>query len=273
MTPMPDLMNRTLGDLALAVPGAVTLFQRHGLDFCCGGRTALGVAAAAAGLPAQALAEELAALQALPAADGRDWRGAPTHALIEHLLQRYHARHREQLAELLFLAERVEMVHAHRAECPTGLAAHLEVMVELLEFHMQKEEQVLFPMLLQGWPDLAGGPVGVLRREHDDHGLALARLVELAHGLVMPEGACTKWRALILGLRAFREDLMQHIHLENNVLFEGLSAPVAGQGAPASAAAAGGPALAAAATPAAPAPVAQGCGGGGAGGCACAGGV
>lgn len=267
MTPLPDLMHRTLGELALAVPGAITLFNRHGLDFCCGGRTPLDVAALEAGLSPQALAEELATLQAAPTGDGRDWRGAGTDALIEHLLQRYHARHREQLEELQFLTGRVEIVHAHRAECPTGLGDHLEVMAELLEQHMQKEEQVLFPMLLQGWTDLAGGPVAAMRREHDDHGQALARMVELAHGLAMPEGACTKWRALILGLRAFRDDLMQHIHLENNLLFEGLAQAPA---TTATAASAG--TVAAAAAPRAEAVAVEGCGGGGGGGgCACAG--
>jgi len=263
------VLDRSLGDLALAVPGAVTLFHRHGLDFCCGGRTPLRHAALAAGLSPEALAAELATLQALPAADGHDWRQASTPELIEHLLTRYHARHREQLDELLFLADRVERVHAHRAECPTGMAEHLALMAQMLEEHMQKEEQVLFPMLLQGHATLAQGPVAVLRDEHDDHGLALARMVELAHGLAMPEGACTKWRALILGLRALREDLMAHIHLENNLLFVGLGADIgAGNRATAGAHAT----AATAAATAAPATLAAGAGGcGGGGGCACAG--
>jgi regulator of cell morphogenesis and NO signaling len=59
---------------------------------------------------------------------------------------------------------------------------------------------------------------------HDQHGLALARMAELAHGLVEPPDACNTWRALFTGLRTLREDLMQHIHLENNILFEGLNA-------------------------------------------------
>jgi regulator of cell morphogenesis and NO signaling len=49
-------------------------------------------------------------------------------------------------------------------------------------------------------------------------------MVELAHGLAMPRAACNTWRALLAGLHTLREDLMQHIHLENNILFEGLNA-------------------------------------------------
>jgi regulator of cell morphogenesis and NO signaling len=45
--------------------------------------------------------------------------------------------------------------------------------------------------------------------------------MDVTNGITLPRGACTTWRALYLGLGAFREDLMEHIHLENNVLFEG----------------------------------------------------
>jgi regulator of cell morphogenesis and NO signaling len=85
---------------------------------------------------------------------------------------------------------------------------------------MQKEERVLFPMLRAGSGVAAQGPITVMRMEHDDHGLALQRLAELTDDIALPRGACNTWRALYLGLRAFREDLMEHIHLENNVLFE-----------------------------------------------------
>ena len=37
-------------------------------------------------------------------APGSDWREAPTGELIEHILARYHQRHREQLPELIRLA-------------------------------------------------------------------------------------------------------------------------------------------------------------------------
>ena len=32
-------------------------------------------------------------------------------------------------------------------------------------------------------------------------------------------GACNTWRALYTGLAQLREDLINHIHLENNILF------------------------------------------------------
>jgi len=218
------LLDRSLGDLATSIPGATALFHRHRLDFCCGGRTSLREAAAPLGLDAEAVARELAALGDPADAGQRDWRNATVRELTDHLLARYHERHRQQLPELVRLARRVETVHAERPDCPHGLADHLQAMQRELESHMQKEEQILFPMLNHGVPPVGLPPAEMMRLEHDQHGLALARMAELAHGLVEPPDACNTWRALFAGLRTLREDLMQHIHLENNILFEGLNA-------------------------------------------------
>ncbi|WP_442777278.1 iron-sulfur cluster repair protein YtfE [Sphaerotilus montanus] len=222
-TPDTPLLDDALGTLARTIPGATALFHTHQLDFCCGGKKSLRTAAAERSLDTAPVRAGPQAPHGAPPAAGPGRQQAPPAELIEHLLTRFHARHREQLPELIRLSRRVETVHADRPECPTGLADHLTTMAEALESHMQKEEQILFPMLLRGFSPMVRMPIGVMRLEHDDHGVALARLVALAHGLEMPRGACNTWRALVLGLRTLREDLMEHIHLENNLLFDGLN--------------------------------------------------
>jgi regulator of cell morphogenesis and NO signaling len=205
------LLDRPLGELAASIPGATALFHRYQLDFCCGGRKSLRDAA---GEGATRVAGELQTLQQTGTLGReRDWRDAGAAELIDHILGRYHERHRQQLPELLRLARRVEQVHAGRDDCPHGLADHLEDMLLALEEHMQKEEQVLFPLLRHGSAALVQGPVEALRDEHLGHGEALERMVALAHGLQPPADACNTWRALHAGLRVLREDLMQHIHL------------------------------------------------------------
>ena len=62
-------------------------------------------------------------------------------------------------------------------------------------------------------------PVRVMMQEHDDHGASLRRLRELATDFVPPPEACATWRALYAGLEKLEAELMEHIHLENNVLF------------------------------------------------------
>jgi regulator of cell morphogenesis and NO signaling len=212
-------IEQPLGLLARTIPGATKVFHAHHLDFCCGGKQTLRVAANKAGLSAEGIAAQLATLEDV-SDEMVDWSEAPTSALIDHILTRYHARHRDQLPELIRLARRVESVHGDRLDCPRGLADHLETMQQELESHMQKEEMVLFPIYKRGMGHPGLPPVQMMRMEHDHHGAELARLAALTNGITLPRGACNTWRALYLGLQTLREDLMAHIHLENNVLFE-----------------------------------------------------
>ena len=216
-----DLIDQSLGALARDIPGATRVLDMYRLDFCCGGKQSLAQAAAQAGADVQAIVAELQVLQARGAGDGEhDWAGAESAALVDHLLARYHAVHREQLPELIRLSRRVEHVHGGRPGCPLGLADHLTDMAQELESHMRKEEEVLFPMISQGRGAMARMPITVMRMEHDDHGAALRRLEELTDGITLPPAACNTWRALYTGLQTFRDDLVQHIHTENNILFE-----------------------------------------------------
>lgn len=213
-----NLFDQPIGQLACALPGATRIFHKHKLDFCCGGHKSLREAAERRGVNPDLLAAELAPLQNVGLAQ-RDWREAATPELIDHLLRRFHERHREEVPELIRMARRVEQVHGDRADCPHGLADHLEAMYQELLSHMMKEEQVLFPMLLGGNDAAAQAPISMMRFEHDQHGDALARLEGLTNDIVPPADACNTWRALYAGLKHLREELMQHIHLENNVLF------------------------------------------------------
>jgi regulator of cell morphogenesis and NO signaling len=218
-----DLIDQSIGQLARRIAGATRVFHENRLDFCCGGKHSLREAAAARGLDAGAIAERLSRLQSFAQAGERNWAAAPAGDLIDHILRRYHEVHREQLPELIRLARRVEQVHCERPDSPAGLAEHLTEMQQELESHMQKEEQLLFPILRSGSGAMPLGPISVMRMEHEQHGEALQRLAMLTHDITLPRDACNTWRALYLGLRTLRDDLMDHIHLENNILFEGVA--------------------------------------------------
>ena len=213
-----NLHEQPIGQLACALPGATRIFHNYKLDFCCGGHVSLREAAAKRGVDLAALLKQLEPLQG-GETQIRDWRSAPAAELIDYILRRYHERHREEIPELIRLARRVEHVHAARPDCPAGLADHLDAMFQELLSHMMKEEQVLFPMLLAGREAEAQSPISMMRYEHDQHGEALARLEALTDDITAPADACNTWRALYAGLAKLREDLMQHIHLENNILF------------------------------------------------------
>lgn len=223
------LIDQTLGDIVCAVPGATRVFRDFELDFCCDGGKTLAQAAHDQMLDVTAIVNQLESL-ASPAYSGPDWRTVPAPELIDHIVEHFHERHRRQWPELIRLSRRVEMVHAGRPGCPAGLADVLDDLAQELESHMLKEERVLFPILVRQDTESAQVPISVLRIEHEHHGESLKAIMDITGKLTLPEGACNTWRALYAGVQEFTEDLMEHIHLENNILF--LNSSDVAQGAP-----------------------------------------
>lgn len=211
----PNRAQQPIGQIAVELPGATAVFRRHKLDFCCGGQIALQEACERKQLSVDTVLAELEGLQRVDV----DVAQQPVPEVIDHILQRYHAVHREQLPELIRMARRVEAVHRDSPDVPTGLADHLEAMEQELLDHMDKEENILFPLLRAGGRGMAHNPIAVMRHEHTSHGEQLERLMALAHDTKPPAGACNTWRALYAGIAQLSDDLINHIHLENNLLF------------------------------------------------------
>jgi regulator of cell morphogenesis and NO signaling len=207
----------TLAELATMHPAASRVFHRYGLDYCCGGRQSLGAVCSAKGLDPQTILTAIASEEArveLPR-----WDTAPLADLIGFIVERYHKGVRSELPALISLAERVEKRHAASPACPRGLHDLLECLHERVVDHLEKEERVLFPMILDGLGRRAAGPMRVLEDEHDEHGRDLGRIRQFTNNFTPPAGACPTWRALYLRLAALEAEFMDHVHLENHVLF------------------------------------------------------
>ena len=214
-TPAIAQATQSLGSLAVQIPGATAVFRKLKLDFCCGGQQSLEKACTDKQLNLDTVLGEIRALQtqqAMPAAPSAS-------ELIDHILQRYHEVHRQQLPELIRMARRVEAVHRDHPQVPQGLADHLETMEQELLAHMAKEEQILFPLLKQGGHPMVVHPIGMMRHEHVSHGAQIEHLAELTQQHQPPAGACNTWQALYAGTARLTEDLIEHIHTENNLLF------------------------------------------------------
>ena len=212
-------LGSSLGDLARANPAATRVFLRHRLDFCCGGRRTLAEACATAGLNAAEIVEELANLTAR-ADDLPSWEARSQAELADFIERRYHAALRRDLPPLIEAARKVERVHAHKPNVPYGLADVLTAFWGEMQSHMRKEETMLFPMIRRGARgEAVFMPVKMMESEHDAHRAHLASIRELTDDLRVPANACATWTALYEGLAAMEEELMQHIHLENNILF------------------------------------------------------
>jgi regulator of cell morphogenesis and NO signaling len=199
----------------------VTLTVGGGL---CGGR-AIGDVCDVQGLNADEVLREIHAIINPPAGTGHAgaevvWTETPLPVLIDHILDRYHASLREELPRLESMARKVARVHGDKD--PVRLDGVLQNLLALkaeLETHMLKEEHVLFPAIREGLGARTGGPIAMMVHEHAEAGELLRQIRAFTGDYCVPDGACNTWRALWHGLEALEEDLHEHIHLENNILF------------------------------------------------------
>lgn len=221
MTEIADsaaLLDQKVGRIAATMPGAAGVFAARGIDFCCGGDQTLADAAARQNLDAAALMSALAA--GGPAGEPMLLADTtPSAELIVHIKTRYHVVHLQELQELIPLAEKIEAVHLRHAAAPAGLAVVLARLRAEMVMHQKREEMVLFPMMLAGGGPMIAAAIATMRSEHDTHGTALAEIDRLTQDRTVPADGCGSWRALCDGLTKLHDDMVAHIHLENNILF------------------------------------------------------
>jgi len=220
----------TVAEVAAAEPATIKVFQRHKIDFCCGGKIAMADACARHGLDTEALLAELRAVRAA-ADDPADWRRLPLKDLVAHIQARYHGPLRDELPRLGAMLDKVVQRHGHRLpETLLPLQATFESLRRELLEHMAKEDAVLFPSVLAleahataketptGWSWIEE-PIEVLEAEHEAAGAALATMRALTNGYAPPEDACPTFRGLYYGLSELERDMHLHVHLENQILF------------------------------------------------------
>jgi regulator of cell morphogenesis and NO signaling len=218
-----------VADIAAGAPATIKIFQRHQIEFCCGGRIPLVEACAGLDLDTDAVLAELRAAQSASDAS-LDWRHQPLSALVSHIQQRYHQPLRDELPRLAAMMNKVVERHGrHLPDTLPRLQATFESLRRELLDHMAKEDAVLFPALADlektgalttdgewGW---ITQPIEVLEAEHESAGAALAAMRALTDGYAPPEWACPTFRGLYYGLAELERDMHQHVHLENHVLF------------------------------------------------------
>ncbi len=221
----------TVGEMVVENPSRARVFERFGIDYCCGGKIPLAEACAKRGANLEAVLEALRKSEAnVSPGPEKDWSRESMTSLVDHIIATHHTYLREEFPRLTRMTERVAEVHGERhLELPKVRDVFAALRGEL-EQHMQKEEQILFPMIKQldsGSSTAAGhcgtieDPIRMMEQEHDKAGDALGMLRELTGGFAIPADACNTYRVMLDSLAKLEADLHQHIHKENNILFPG----------------------------------------------------
>ncbi|MEA2568147.1 MAG: regulator of cell morphosis and signaling [Acidobacteriota bacterium] len=227
-----EFSEQTVGQLAAEVPTSIRVFESWKIDYCCGGRTLLPEACAAVGRSVDDFVAALEKATAIPDSAARDWSADTLAAMSSNIVAMYHAYTREELQTIAPIADKVLSVHGERRPELAEVVSLVRELTNDLLPHMLKEEQVLFPYVVQLDEALAGNrpaptpffgtvknPVRMMMLEHDRVGELLAQLRAVTNDYVPPESACFSYRELYRRLAELELRTHEHIHIENNIYF------------------------------------------------------
>lgn len=211
--------DQTLSDLAVTCSGAWQVFYKHRLDYCYHGDVSLKAVCDRQGIDCEEMIEEIRHEAQILDEPFDRWDEKPLEDLMGHISEHFHVGHRGELPGLIESARQVEKAYSTRHLCPNGLQRHLSQMSVEIERHVQKEERILFPLIRGLNHTLPIMSIHIMAQENLAMGEHLDRLRDLTHQVTVPENANVTWRTLYSSLIRFEEGLLQHMHLENNVLF------------------------------------------------------
>lgn len=215
----------TVGELVRAAPVRARVFEKLGIDYCCGGKKPLAEICAAKGLDAATVLAMLEAIDGAASGAGLvDANAMSAAELCDHIETAHHGYLREELPRLDFMTRKVAAVHGADEPRLVEIRAVFEPFARELMNHMADEEAAVFPLIRA----IAAGSaqreelrtaINELEQEHAQAGDALARFRDLTDDFTPPDWACNTFRALYDGLARLERDMHQHVHKENNVLF------------------------------------------------------
>ena len=210
---------------------AAHVFKKHGIDFCCGGGITIKKACEKNQVDLSLLLKELESLN-----DNSnfmyDYNKWDINFLIEFIVNTHHKYVEENLGILKQYVTKVSKVHGHHYTELIEIEQSVHEVSDELTVHMKKEELILFPFIkklvtasknntIVKVPHFenVNNPITMLEEDHDNAGDVFKRISNLTNKYTTPEGACNTFKALYAKLEEFEDNLHQHVHLENNILF------------------------------------------------------
>jgi regulator of cell morphogenesis and NO signaling len=215
----------TVGELAANDIRKADVFKKLGIDFCCGGKKTVEEALKDAGINQ---AQYEAELDKIPnrqnGSVSLNFNAWNLGFLSDYIFNVHHQYIRENGPIVEQLAEKVAQKHGKQHPELYDMYAVVKNLMKELYSHIQKEENVLFPLIKQleneGNTSMSvDAPITRMEAEHADAGDELRTLRQLSRDYIAPAGACNSYNYLFKKLAEFENDLFQHIHLENNILF------------------------------------------------------
>lgn len=222
----------TVGQLVAEDYRTAKVFEKYGIDFCCGGSVSLATACREKGIDPGAILRELDEARSTPLDRERNFASWELTLLADHIVATHHAFLRENLAQIAVYTKKIAEVHGSNHPELSEIAGIFDTMAKGISDHLREEEEILFPAVKRietarkagGVPDRGDLAIILdglekLTNEHEEIGEAVHAIRRLSGDYAVPGDGCTTYQLTYRKLREFEDDLHEHVHLENNILF------------------------------------------------------
>ncbi|MDD2732384.1 MAG: iron-sulfur cluster repair di-iron protein [Desulfuromonadaceae bacterium] len=223
----------TIGEIVAADFRTATVFENHGIDFCCGGRVALETTCAEKGLELATILSELEAVDNEPADRSQNYSSWALPFLIDYIVNTHHAYLKENDEQIAAYTRKIADVHGGHHPEVIQISAIFDKIAADMTIHLIEEEDVFFPAVKRVKAARIAGLTAnandletirasllTLHREHDAIGDAIHTIRNLSQDYTIPGDVCNTFVVTYKKLKEFEDDLHKHVHLENNILFQ-----------------------------------------------------
>ena len=224
--------NPNIGELVTHDWRKAEVFKKYNIDFCCGGKKTVEEACAKKGVDPAVVEFELKKIDEKPLNNTHNFNSWKLDFLADYIVNNHHQDVSEAIPFLAELSEKVSRVHGEHHPELVEIERHTQAVIHELTLHMRKEEMILFPyirQMVQATEDhkpiapppfgTIANPINMMEEDHLMAGNALESIASLSNQFTPPVDACMSYRVLFAKLQEFQQDLHQHVHLENNILF------------------------------------------------------
>jgi regulator of cell morphogenesis and NO signaling len=229
---MLPISQQTLASIVKNNYQVVPILEKYNLDFCCKGNRLLADACNEKGIVVGEIVRELETAIAAPERKSMPFTAMTAEQLIGHILIHHHFYVKQSMPVIYGHLHKVAAKHGDRFPYMREVFQLFSAVKDEMTTHLQKEELILFPRIKEleklhaenpkvSLPaNFIDTPIAVMETEHEHAGETMFKIRALTSNYTAPEEACTTFKVSLAELKEFEEDLHQHVHLENNILFQ-----------------------------------------------------
>lgn len=220
--------SKTIQEIIVENPKSIEVFKEFGIDYCCGGKKDFELTLKEKGIDQKVFFKKLKNIETSGnlsfIARYNKWS---LSFLCDFIIENHHNYLKNIHPEILQLSDKVMNVHSTAHPELIEINKIINALENELTMHMQKEENILFPAIKEIERNKnAALPFGSIRNpismmiyEHESAGNNIEKIKKLTMNFTIPADACASYSLLYRYLKDYYDDLHQHIHLENNILF------------------------------------------------------